>query len=188
MDGNILDMDTRFSKIALVVVRAIRRVIELAAAKHTKVIYTGVPGNHDKDQAHWLTIALMEAYREQDNIEVIYTGSRWFVHQHGLNMIAAHHGDRVNFNRLVLAMADNHSKIWGDTYWRFLDTGHVHHQKEHEIGGVLCRSYRTIASKDEHAHGGGYTSKRSLTAQTLHKTRGEISVNNIHLMDGQIAI
>lgn len=183
--GHILDMDTRFARIASTGVRVIRYVIETLAEKHAKVKYVAVPGNHDPDQSVWLTLALMEAYRDQPNVEIVWNPGFFYATQHGNNMIAAHHGDRTNFQRLVLAMSENYAKMWGDTYWRFLDTGHVHHQREQDIGGVLCRSYRTLAAKDAFHAKGGYSSKRSITAQTYHKTDGEILVNNVHIMKGE---
>ena len=184
--GNILDMDTRFAKIAVATVRAIRYCIETALQKHGKVIFGSIPGNHDVDQSHWLAIALMCAYENEPRVEILWSPSHWLKYRHGRNLIVAHHGDRVNFNRLVLAMAEKFSEEWGQTYWRFLDTGHVHHEREQEIGGALCRSYRTLAAKDAHADQSAYTSKRSLTAQTLHKEYGEIIVNNVNLYKGNL--
>jgi len=185
--GNILDMDTRFVKIAVTVIRVLRYTLETLAEKHEKVVYAAVPGNHDPDQSMWLTLALIEAYRDDPRIEIVWNPSAWVSYRHGKNLFVAHHGDKVNFQRLVLAMAENYSIDWGETYWRFLDTGHVHHQREQEIGGVLCRSYRTISAKDEYHTKNAYVSKRSITAQTYHVDQGEILVNNVHLFNGMPA-
>lgn len=186
LSGHILDMDTRFAKIASVGIKAIRYALEKMAEKHKYVEYVSVPGNHDPDQSVWLTLALIEAYRDHPQIKVHWNPGFFFVKQHGMNMLAAHHGDRTNFQRLALYMADRYPEIWGQTYWRFLDTGHIHHQREQEIGGVLVRSYRTLAAKDAYASKGAYSARRSMTAQTYHKTRGEILTNNIHLFNGKV--
>lgn len=184
--GHILDMDSRFPKIATVGIRGIRYCIERALEKHEKVIYAAIPGNHDPDQTHWLTLTMMEAFRDNPRVEVRWNPRAWFQYTHGKNLLVAHHGDRTNFNRLAMAVPEHFAEEWGKTYWRFLDTGHIHHQKEHELGGLLLRSYRTIAAKDAYAYKSAYVAKRSLVAHTYHKTRGEITANSVHLFKGEI--
>ena len=194
MSGHILDVDGRFAKIASTAVSTVKYIVERALQKHKKVIYVGIPGNHDRDQAFWLTIVVKEAFRNDPRVEVYFPDETnnvkfidYFAYQHGKVMLTAHHGDRVNPERLALAIADMFSEMWGKTYWRFLDTGHIHHMTEKEVGGILFRSYRTIAAKDSYSAKSAYTSRRSLVAHTYHKERGEILSNNVHIFQGNVA-
>jgi len=175
MSGHILDVDGRFPKIAIAAVRTIKRAIRKALERHKKVIYVGIPGNHDKDQAHWLTISMMEAFADEPRVEVYWPDDNkniryldWFCYTHGKVMLAAHHGDRAPFNRLALAMADNFSEQWGKTY-------------------VVLRSHRAIAAKDSYAAKSAYSSRRGATASVYHKERGEIMTNYANLYQGRLA-
>lgn len=180
MSGHILDMDSRAPKIAAMGIRAMRYLLERAAEKHGSVDYVSVAGNHDIDQSYWLNLALMEAYSDHPAINIIWNPAPFYAYEFGLNMIGMAHGDRTNFNRLAFAMADNHSEMWGRTKFRVLDTGHVHHQREQDIGGVLVRSHRTMAAKDAYAAKGAYSAHRRMSAYTYHKTQGEILVNSVN--------
>lgn len=184
--GHILDVDSRFARIAMASIRAIKAAINAALAKHERVVYACVAGNHDPDQSHWLTLALMEAYADEPRVSVEWCPGKLWAMQHGRNLIAAHHGDRVKPDRLAMFLADQHAEKWGATYWRFLDTGHIHHESSKDIGGVLWRSYRTLAARDAYAAGHAYTGRRSMAAHVLHREFGEIETRHVHLFRGAI--
>jgi len=184
--GHILDMAGRFHEIAVAGVRLFRMMVEYAAQKHDVVRVVSIPGNHDKDQAHWLSIAMGERFSESDRIKVHMTPGRWFKHVHGQNMFVAHHGDTANFNRMALAIPEMFRDEWGKTTWCFLDSGHVHHEQAKEIGGILCRSYRSPAAKDDYAVSSAYVSKRSMVSHVYHKDCGEIESHNINIVKNRV--
>jgi hypothetical protein len=183
---HILDVDGFFYDIAVAGVRCLRKMVEMALEKHETVEVVSLPGNHDPDQAHWLAIALQERYSHEPRVVVHKTPGKWFHTTHGRNLLCAHHGDGVTLNRMAATIPELYRKIWGETDWTFLDTGHVHHSQEIEIGGVLCRTYRTPAAKDAYATGSAYTSKRSMTAHVYHKTNGEVNAHTVNILNNEV--
>jgi len=175
--GHILDMVREsFAEIAYRVTLAVIDMIEILKTKHRKIKYVGIAGNHDKDQFHWLTISLMMRFRDDPQVEVIWNQRKMFCYVFGRNMIAMAHGDRVNFQRLANQVADVHAEEWGQTKFRYLDTGHVHHDRQdREIGGIYCESHRTLAALDAAAFGFGFTGRQSAKVIINHRERGEIS-------------
>lgn len=89
-------------------------------------------------------------------------------------MIAAHHGDKARADRLVMFLADEYAELWGRTLHRFLWTGHLHHHKSQDIGGVTWEQLRAVTARDAYASSHAYTARAQLQAITYHKTLGEI--------------
>jgi len=177
--GHILDMDGRFAKIAIETTKAFIYCIEAAKKKHRRVKYVAVNGNHDPDQNHWLTIALMMRYENDPAVSIIWNPAKLYARQFGRNLLCLHHGDKTKPERLVFQIADAYSELWGRTHWRYLDTGHIHHDSGKEIGGVSWESHRTIAAKDAHAAGSGYIARQTMKAITVHRERGEVVRNTV---------
>ena len=177
--GHILDSDGRFAKIAIETTRAVVECIEMAKLKHRRVKYVAVAGNHDKDQIHWLTIALMMRYENDPAVDIVWCPSKLYARQFGKNLLCMHHGDKVKADRLVMQIADMHANLWGSTFWRYLDTGHIHHDSSKEIGGMVWESHRTLASKDAYAAGGGYVARQTIKSITVHREHGEVMRNTV---------
>lgn len=177
--GHILDMDGRFAKIAIETTKAFIYCIEAAKRKHRRVKYVAVNGNHDPDQNHWLTIALMMRYENDPAVDIVWNPSKLYARQFGRNLLCMHHGDKSKPERLVHQVADTYAELWGRTHWRYLDTGHIHHDSGKEIGGVSWESHRTLAAKDAHAAGSGYIARQTMKAITVHREHGEIVRNTV---------
>lgn len=179
MSGHILDVDNRFSKVTFHTVQAVVDLIEAAKAKHAEVKYVGVAGNHDPDANHFLTIALMMRYFEDPRVEIIWNPGKMWAYRFGKVMLAAHHGDRTKPERLVHQLADDYAEDWGQTKWRYLDTGHIHHDSSKDIGGVFWESHRTVAARDAYATGCGFVTRSTLKSVTYHETDGEVIRNTV---------
>ena len=178
-NGHILDMDGRFAKIAIETTKAFIYCIEAAKRKHRRVKYVAVNGNHDPDQNHWLTIALMMRYENDPAVDIVWNPSKLYARQFGRNLICLHHGDKSKPERLVHQIADTYAELWGRTHWRYLDTGHIHHDSGKEIGGVSWESHRTLAAKDAYAAGSGYVARQTMKAITVHREHGEVVRNTV---------
>lgn len=183
--GHILDVDGRYAQIAKVGIRAMRNAIYSALEKHDRVEYISVPGNHDIDQNFHLTIALSEHFHNNPRVTFKHIGKQWRVVQHGKNMLAFHHGHGIKFQSLALGMAAAEPVIWGATTYRYADTGHIHHKKEEEIGGVIIRSHRALGLPDAYAASHLYYSGQGMTASTYHKDKGEIQTNTVNFFKGR---
>lgn len=171
---HVLDVDTRYYRTIEVTIAALAAAIELALQKHERVIVRILPGNHNPHSYVAILFALAERYRYQPRVEVQKVPGEFFIHQFGRNLIAAHHGDKAKAEQLVLFLADEHPEIWGATRHRYLFTGHLHHHKSADIGGVVWEQLRALTARDAYAVSHAYSARAQLQAITLHKDRGEV--------------
>lgn len=170
-----LDADSRFFQILRRAVAAMKWAIEALRAKYPRVIYRGTRGNHDMTAHHAVTLALAEAYDGVEGVEIITSANEFHVHEFGSNMVVMHHGDRAKPDRLAHFAAAEWPEIWGRTRHRLALSGHVHHARRVEIGGIALESVGTIIPRDAYAYSHAYSAERKLVSITLHKDLGEVS-------------
>lgn len=171
---HVLDADTRFFKTIGMTIHAMASAVEIAAAKHEKVILRVLPGNHNPTSYMAIMFALAERYRDEPRIEVQKQPGEFFVYEFGKCLIAAHHGDKAKAERMVMFMADEFSALWGRTRHRFLWTGHLHHHKSADIGGVTWEQLRAVTARDAYATSHSYSARSQLQAITYDKELGEV--------------
>lgn len=172
---HVLDVDTRHFKTLDVTISAMATAIETAAAKHKRVIVRILPGNHDTHTYMAVMFALSERYRDDPRISVQKVPGEFFAHEFGKVMIASHHGDKAKADRLVMFLADMYPELWGRTRFRFLFTGHLHHHKSQDLGGVQWEQLRAVTPKDAYAASHAYSARAQLQSITFHRERGEVS-------------
>jgi hypothetical protein len=172
--GHLLDVDGRYGQAAMAAVRAHVSMIEAAKAKHRHIDVVILAGNHDPDFTHMLAIALVMRYETDERVTVHWHPAKLWAWQWGRTMLTAHHGDRTKPDRLAMQVADVHSEMWGRTYWRYMDTGHIHQDSARDIGGIFWESHRALTGRDAAAAAFGYTGRSTLKCVTVHKERGEV--------------
>jgi hypothetical protein len=172
--GHILDVDGRFAQAAMAAVKSHVAMIEAAKTKHKHIEVVVLAGNHDPDFTHMLAIALVMRYEEDERVTVHWNPSKLWVFEFGRNMLAAHHGDKTKPDRLAMLVADVHAPMWGRTYWRYLDTGHIHQDSSKDFAGIFWESHRAITTRDAAAAGFGYTGRSTMKCVTVHRERGEV--------------
>lgn len=171
---HILDVDTRHFRTIDATIAALAHVTDAALQKHKQVTVIILPGNHNPTAYMVILFAMFERYANEPRVTVRKEPGEFWVEEFGVNMVAAHHGDKAPPQRLVLWMADDHAAIWGRTLHRFLWTGHKHHTKAEDIGGVQWEQLRALTAKDAYAASNAYSARAQLQAITLHRTEGEI--------------
>lgn len=171
-----LDTDGRHYKVLDAAIEIIAASIDAALRVSRRVVYRGLPGNHDPHTARAVTLALAQRYREEPRAEIIKDPSSHFFFEWGNVLIGAHHGDGVKPERLVLNMADA-CDFWrgGRGQFRHLYTGHLHHLKSADIGGVLWEQLRAVCPKDAYAAKHAYSARASMIGVTFDKNAGEIN-------------
>jgi hypothetical protein len=116
--------------------------IELALAKHQRVIVSHLPGNHNHQQLHGRHVRAGRALpRQRPRERAEGSGRVLLSYEFGKVLLAAHHGDKAKADRMVHFLADQYAEMWGRTKHRFLFTGHLHHHKSQAIGGVHGSNY-----------------------------------------------
>lgn len=170
-----LDVDTRHFRNMDIAISTLAASVEAALGKYKKISVVVQPGNHDQSAYMGVLFALSERYRDNPRVSVQRKPGEFFVREFGKCLIASHHGDKAKAERIVMYLADRWSEIWGRTKYRFLFTGHLHHTKSQDIGGVLWEQLRGITAKDAYATAHAYSARAEMQAITYHRERGEIS-------------
>lgn len=171
---HILDTDTRHFRTLEVTIAALGAAIETALAKHASVIVRILPGNHDPHSYMAVMFALAERYRDQPRVTVQKQPGEYFAHQFGRCLIAAHHGHGGKPERMVMFLADEYAHEWGQTRHRYLFTGHLHHHRSADLGGVVWEQLRAVTARDAYAISQAYSARAQLQGITLHRDRGEV--------------
>lgn len=169
-----LDVDTRYYRTIEVTIAALAASVQMALQKHAKVIVRILPGNHNPHSYMAIMFALAERYREEPRVTIQKVPGEFFMMEFGKVMITAHHGDKAKADRLVHFIADQYAEAWGRTKHRYLFTGHLHHHKSQDIGGVTWEQLRAVTARDAYAVSHAYTARAQLQAITLHRDRGEV--------------
>ena len=171
---HILDADTRHFKTLDLTIYALAVSIDLARAKHAKVIVRILPGNHNPTSYMAVLFALAERYRNDERVEVQKVPGEFFTYEFGNCLIAAHHGDKAKAERMVMFLADQYAEAWGRTQHRYLWTGHLHHHKSQDIGGVTWEQLRAVTARDAYASSHAYVARSQLQAITYQRELGEV--------------
>ncbi len=171
---HVLDVDTRHFRTLEVTIAALAYSVEYALRKHAKVTVRILPGNHNATAYLAVLFALAERYRNEPRVTVQKVPGEFFVMRFGECLLAAHHGHGGKPERMVFFLADGYAQDWGQTRHRFLWTGHLHHHKSADIGGVTWEQLRAVTARDAYAVANAFTARAQLQAITLHKTKGEV--------------
>ena len=176
---NLLDADSRYSKVIRVAVRTLRATVDMALARHNRVILLVAEGNHDLSGSVWLRQMFGIMYENEPRIDVIDSELPYYCHKHGTTMLGWHHGHLAKKAALPLIFAATFPAIWGGTTRRYIHTGHQHHIDEKEHPGVLVVQHPTMAARDAYAARGGWISERQITAMTYHSLFGNVARNTV---------
>ena len=177
--GHVLDQDGRFSKVVGVAVRVLRRVIDMALAKHGRVVVLLAEGNHDMASSVWLRVMFRALFENEPRVEVIDSPLPYYCIQHGKTMLAFHHGHLKKNDQLPLLFASQFPAIWGNTTKRFVHTGHRHHVEEREHSGITVIQHPTLAARDAYAARGGWIAERQVSSITYHSEFGQVARNTV---------
>ncbi len=171
---NVLDVDGRYPRVLYTAVLLLIAVIDMALQKHQSVLVRILPGNHDDETAIAVTLAIKMRYQNEPRVTVDDDPGRFWFWEWGKVLLGATHGDKAKMADLGMVMAARQPEAWGRTKFRHGFTGHVHHERVRELGGVRVESLQSPAAEDAWHAGMGYCSGRSMIAITYHKDRGEI--------------
>lgn len=173
--GHMLDHDGRFPKMIRVYSRVMRFIIDKALEKANTVDIIINQGNHSRTNDMWMAELLRVAYAHTDRVNVLNNDSVFIGYRMGRTFVMCHHSDKCKPAKLANVMATDFAQDWGETEYRYIDIGHIHHGmvlKEHP--GVSIESFNQLAAKDKYAHDGGWRSRQSITIIDRSRTYGEV--------------
>jgi hypothetical protein len=166
--GHILDADSRFEKMVETAIRILRRVIDMALAKHAQVKVVIAEGNHDMASSVWMRKLFAALYEKEPRLTVIDCALPYYAIEHGKTMLCFHHGHLKKNDQLPLLFAAQFPEAWGRTVKRYCHTGHRHHVEEREHSGMVVVQHPTLAARDAYAaRGGWYGTRRTSSSASL---------------------
>jgi hypothetical protein len=171
--GHRVDQDTRYWKMIEAYVRITKFIIERAMAKAETVDYIVSQGNHSRSNDIWIAI-LVRALYDGARVNVLRNESPFIAYRMGKTFVLVHHGDKAKPEAVAKVMASDYSQDWGETSFRYIDGGHVHHSQRKELPGCLFESWNNLAPRDKYAHDGGWRSKQCMSLVLRSRTYGEV--------------
>jgi len=184
--GNVLDMDTRWTRVVDKARDAWVEVLEYAASKFPSVYVTMVPGNHNTHAAHWMARVVDAYFRNCKGVTVDTSPAMHRYHRWGNTLIGNAHGHLLKANQLASIMATEAKHLWAETVHHHWRNGHVHHgtrdvyKDRDESDGVTVEYFPILPPRDAYHAEKGYMSRRLLQGILHHEVHGEITRHTVH--------
>lgn len=172
--GHDFDYDSRYPKMIETAARVMRAIVDKALTKFKFVDVIVNQGNHSRSNDIWMRIFLRHIYQHNERLHVLDNSSVFIPYRMGNTFVLCHHSDKCRPAQLAHVMATDFAQDWGESVYRYIDIGHIHHKmqsKEHP--GVMVESFNQLAPGDKYAHDGGWRSRACLTCVLRSKTYGE---------------
>lgn len=177
--GNLLDSDSRYSKVFETALRLIRQLIEVLLSQHESLEVIISSGNHDELSARHLAICLTHIYERDNRVFVNPSHAMFHFLEWGKVGIMIHHGDKTKMAKMAEVFAA--SDTWRRTTHRFVHSGHWHQDQAKDWGSCLVESFRVIIPPDSYAAGHGYgITGRELRRIDYHKEHGRYSTQYVN--------
>lgn len=171
---HVLDADSRLQKVIRVVIRTIRRVVDMLLRKHQHVHLVMAAGNHDPASSAWLREMLAAMYENEPRISVDNSPSLYYAYEWGRTMLAYHHGHKRGVKDVDSVIAGIFREMFGRCTTAYVHVGHKHSDEGRKTRLMYVEQHETLAGKDAYAAGGGWPSGRSAKVITYAKDGGEV--------------
>lgn len=172
--GHALDYDTRYWKMIDAYMEISEFIVERALAKARTVDLIYNAGNHSESNDTWIAAHMRSMHRNNPRVNVLRNENRFIAYRMGKTLVVVHHGDKSKPEKFRDVVCSDFAADWGETEFRYLDGGHVHHSQRKELAGCIFESWNNLAPRDKYAHDAGYRSKQCMSLVIRSKTYGEI--------------
>lgn len=172
---HVLDSDSRLQKIIRVIIRTVRRIIDMLLQKHRHVHIIMAQGNHDPASSAWLREMLAAMYENEPRITVDNSPSLYYAYEWGNTALFAHHGHKRGVANVDVTLAGKFREMFGRSKYAYAHIGHLHSDEGRKSGLMYVERHETLAAPDAYAAGGGWLSGRSAKVITYHREYGEVS-------------
>lgn len=179
--GHHLDVDTRWAKVTRVGVQIMKYLIDNALEKHKTVRVVNEIGNHDDQTSIMLGLVLEAYYDKEPRLTVDTSPDEFHWHEWGQNLFGINHGHKCKPEALYRVMAEDMREAFGRCKHRRFFTGHVHHHKSQDVGGLIVESFRTLIPGDAHAHSNGYRAPRDICSILFDREHGECARQTVNV-------
>jgi len=174
---NVLDADTRFPLLVQTAIGICLKAVEMLLHKHDQVHVLMCEGNHDLASSVWLSAIMANTFRDNPRVTVDDSPFPFYFYRWGKTFIGWHHGHLQKMDQLPLLFASDPKfrSEHGQCEYTYIHTGHMHHQKVIDKGGILVEQHPTLSARDAHGARGFLFRNREAKAITYHKEKGERS-------------
>lgn len=171
--GHAVDYDTRYWKMVDAYMEISEFIAEraLAKAKTVDLIYN--QGNHSRSNDVWMAAHMRSLHRQNPRVNVMRNESPFIAYRMGKTFVLVHHGDKAKPEALRNIMISDYAIDWGESEFRYIDGGHVHHSQRKELEGCVFESWNNLAPRDKYAHDGGWRSKQCMSIVMRSRRYGE---------------
>ncbi len=171
---HVLDADSRLQKVIRVVIRCMRRIIDMLLAKHENVHVIMASGNHDPASSAWLREMFAAFYENEPRVSVDNSPSLYYAYEWGETALFLHHGHKRGIANVDVTMAGMFRELYGRSKYAYCHIGHLHSDEGRKSGLMYVERHETLAAPDAYAAGGGWLSGRSAKVITYSKKFGEV--------------
>ena len=172
--GHRVDQDTRYWKMIDAYLEISEFIAERALAKARTVDLIYNQGNHSRSNDTWMAAHMRSLHRNNGRVNVLRNESPFIAYRMGKSFVLVHHGDKCKPEGCAKVMASDFSVDWGESEFRYIDGGHVHHSQRKELPGVVFESWNNLAPRDKYANDGGWRSKQCMSLVLRSRTYGDV--------------
>ena len=172
---HVLDADSRLQKVIRVVIRTIRRIIDMLLQKHQHVHVVMASGNHDPASSAWLREMLAAMYENEPRITVDNSPMLYYSYEWGKTALFYHHGHKADLKTLDRKCAALFREMFGRSMFAYCHHGHKHSDEGVKTDLMYVERHETLAAPDAYAAGGPWMSGRSAKRITYSRLFGEVS-------------
>ena len=171
--GHIVDFDTRYWKMIDAYIEIGEFICERALAKASTVDLIYNHGNHSRSNDVWMAAHMRSLHRNNPRVNVLNNRSVFIAYRMGKTFVLIHHGDKAKPEAVAKVMASDFSVDWGESEFRYIDGGHVHHSQRKELPGCIFESWNNLAPRDKYANDSGWRSKQLMSLVLRSKKYGD---------------
>lgn len=171
---HVLDADSRLQKVIRIVIRAIRRIIDMMLQKHAHVHIVMASGNHDPASSAWLREMLASMYEYEPRISVDNSPSLYYAYEWGETALFYHHFHKRGVKDIDRVFAATFREMYGRCKYHYGHGGHLHSDAVVQTQLMHIERHETLAAPDAYAAGGGWLSGRSAKVITYSRRFGEV--------------
>ena len=172
--AHVLDADSRLQKVIRVVIRTVRRIIDMLLQKHRHVHIVMASGNHDPASSAWLREMLAAMYEGEPRITVDNSPMLYYAYEWGKTALFYHHGHKRGVANVDATLAGIFRELYGRSSHAYAHIGHLHSDEGRKGALMYVERHETLAAPDAYAAGGGWQSGRSAKVITYHRAGGEV--------------
>jgi hypothetical protein len=172
---HVLDADSRLHKVVRVVIRTLRRVIDMLLQKHKHVHVVMASGNHDPASSVWVRELLATIYENEPRVSVDTSPMLYYAYKWGDTALFYHHGHKRGVAQVDATLAGMFREMFGASKYAFAHVGHLHSDEGRKSALMYVERHETLAAPDAYAAGGGWLSGRSAKVITYSRRYGEVA-------------